>query len=63
MKSRGAIVLGRDAIFEKVKNYIVDDDIDYALVVLGHAGTGKSAILARTADVASNMASEKRIPG
>ena len=63
MKSRGSVVLGRDAIFEKIKNYIVDDEIDYALVVLGHAGIGKSAILAKTADVAATMATNKRIPG
>lgn len=62
-RTRGAVVLGRNAIFEKLKNYITDDDIDYPLVVLGHAGSGKSAILARTANVASIMAAQDRIPG
>ena len=63
MKSRGEVVLGRTAILEKIQFYISDVGIDYPLVLLGGPGSGKSAITARTADVAATMAAKKDIPG
>ncbi|XP_022087926.1 telomerase protein component 1-like [Acanthaster planci] len=63
LKSRGQSVLGRNAILEKIEQYVIDLGQDKALTITGGAGTGKSSIMARTADVAQTMAVNKKIPG
>ncbi|XP_072023567.1 telomerase protein component 1-like [Amphiura filiformis] len=63
MKIRGETVLGRSAILDRINNYISEIGVDYPLVVLGGPGSGKSAILARIADVTSTLAAQKKIPG
>ena len=63
MKSRGATVLGRNALLETMKEYVEDIGNDRALVIVGGAGTGKSSLTARAADVAAMMAQNNQIPG
>ncbi|XP_071952526.1 telomerase protein component 1-like [Antedon mediterranea] len=63
LKSRGALVLGRTTILEKVEKYVTDIGVNNSLVILGGAGTGKSSLLAKTADVSQQMAMSKQIPG
>ena len=46
-----------------IKYYVIDVGIDYPFVILGGAGTGKSAVMARVADVAFKMAALKQVPG
>ena len=47
----------------KDQSLLSDVGIDYPLVLLGGPGSGKSAIAARTADVAAMMAAKKDIYG
>ncbi|XP_033637129.1 telomerase protein component 1-like [Asterias rubens] len=63
LKSRCTSVLGRNAILEKIEKYVVDIGQDCPLIITGGAGSGKSSIMARTADVAQTMAMNKQIPG
>ncbi|XP_022100079.1 telomerase protein component 1-like [Acanthaster planci] len=63
MKNRGALVLGRNSALEKVQDYVTEVGVDYPLVILGGPGSGKSAIMARVADIASRLAALKKIPG
>ncbi|XP_072023611.1 telomerase protein component 1-like [Amphiura filiformis] len=63
MKSRGATVLGRNNMLETIKEYVEEIGNDRALIITGGAGTGKSSITARTADVAQLMAANNQIPG
>ena len=63
MKNRGGLVLGRNTTLDMIKDYVVDIGIDYPFVILGGPGTGKSAVMARVADVAYKMAALKEIPG
>ncbi|XP_071840216.1 TPR repeat-containing protein DDB_G0287407-like [Apostichopus japonicus] len=51
MKSRSAVVLGRSDILQKIEDYIVTPgSSNQSLLLLGGPGTGKSSIMARTAD-------------
>ena len=63
MKNRGQLVLGRNSTFDMIKDYVIDVGIDYPFVILGGAGTGKSAVMARVADVAFKMATLQQVPG
>ena len=55
--------MGRNTTLDMIKDYVVDIGIDYPFVILGGPGTGKSAVMARVADVAYKMAALKEIPG
>ncbi|XP_071485074.1 telomerase protein component 1-like [Diadema antillarum] len=63
LKSRGSVVLGRNDILEKIQVYMTSEGSGNPLVISGGAGTGKSSIMARAADVTQTMALNKRIPG
>ena len=62
MKSRGASVLGRNTLLETIKEYVEETGHNRALVIVGGAGTGKSSITARAADMAQLMAANDQIP-
>lgn len=57
------MVLGRDGILEQIKKYVEEVGSSKPLIVTGGAGTGKSSLMARVADVAQTMALNKKIPG
>ncbi|XP_071495043.1 telomerase protein component 1-like [Diadema antillarum] len=63
LKSRGGTVLGRVDILEQIQGYVIEPAQEKTLTITGGAGSGKSSIMARTADVAQTMAFNKRIPG
>nr|XP_006815135.1 PREDICTED: telomerase protein component 1-like [Saccoglossus kowalevskii] len=63
MKSRTAIVLGRNEILQQIEDYITGVGIDKPLIILGGPGMGKSSITAKVADEAEARALKKQIPG
>ncbi|XP_022107201.1 telomerase protein component 1-like isoform X2 [Acanthaster planci] len=63
MKSRSAIVIGRNDILQKMEEYVTDLGTGVPLLLLGGPGSGKSSIMARVADVAANKAGSGEIPG
>ncbi|XP_035690264.1 telomerase protein component 1-like [Branchiostoma floridae] len=63
MKNKGDLVLGRDSILQEIQLYITELGVDYPMLLVGEAGSGKSAIMARVADVATTKALNKEIPG
>ncbi|XP_077981357.1 telomerase protein component 1-like [Glandiceps talaboti] len=63
MKSRSAMVLGRNEILQKISDHITGIAIDRALIILGGPGMGKSSIMAKVADEAVFRAAKKQIPG
>ncbi|XP_019618300.1 PREDICTED: telomerase protein component 1-like [Branchiostoma belcheri] len=63
MKNKGDLVLGRDFILQEIQQYITELGVDYPMLLVGEAGSGKSAILARVADVATTKALSREIPG
>ncbi|PIK46898.1 hypothetical protein BSL78_16245 [Apostichopus japonicus] len=50
-------------ILEQIKSYVEEAGSSKPLIVTGGAGTGKSSLMARVADVAQTMALNKKIPG
>ncbi|XP_038079413.1 telomerase protein component 1-like isoform X2 [Patiria miniata] len=63
MKSRSAIVIGRNDILQKMEDFVTDISTGVPLLLLGGPGSGKSSIMARVADVAVNKAGSGEIPG
>ena len=56
-------MLGRDDILDSIRSYVTDTDVDTALVISGDAGTGKTSIMARSADELDRRALSKDLPG
>ncbi|XP_057298417.1 TPR repeat-containing protein DDB_G0287407-like isoform X1 [Hydractinia symbiolongicarpus] len=61
LDSRSQCVLGRDKIIEQIKNYAYTDDGVSPLLVIGTAGAGKSALMAKCAADTVYMASENKL--
>ena len=57
------MVLGRDKVLEKIKNYVTGVAEDKAVILLGGPGVGKSSIMTKTADEANTMALARTFPG
>nr|XP_054748224.1 TPR repeat-containing protein DDB_G0287407-like isoform X1 [Lytechinus pictus] len=63
MKNRCGCVLGRTAILEQIKDYVVTTSSNAPLLLLGGPGTGKSSIMAKVAEVSVTKATTREIPG
>ncbi|CAH1783141.1 unnamed protein product, partial [Owenia fusiformis] len=63
MKSNAAVVIGRDDVLKKVDEHICGPGVDKPLLLIGGAGSGKSSVMSRLADVTSQKAASKQIPG
>lgn len=65
--TRGQVVLGRDKILEDIHNYITgpvtSDTPNAPLLLIGNAGSGKSAIMAKSASDALVRAERGELPG
>ncbi|XP_071945133.1 TPR repeat-containing protein DDB_G0287407-like [Antedon mediterranea] len=57
MKNRCSVVLGRNEILDKITGYVTDLGTGKPLILTGGPGTGKSSIMAKAADVATQHAS------
>lgn len=63
LDTRGQVVLGRDKILDEIANYIVNDTSNAPLLIIGNAGSGKSAIMAKSASDALAKAERGELPG
>ncbi|XP_074616453.1 TPR repeat-containing protein DDB_G0287407-like [Acropora palmata] len=63
LDTRGQVVLGRDKILEEIDNYITMDQSNAPLLLIGNAGSGKSAIMAKSANDAIAKAEKGELRG
>jgi hypothetical protein len=63
LDSRGQTVLGREEILDEVQSYINKGNLNAPLLLVGSAGAGKSAIIARSAVTTVGNARDGSIPG
>lgn len=63
LDTRGQVVLGRDKILEEIDNYITMDQSNAPLLLIGNAGSGKSAIMAKSANNAIAKAEKGELRG
>lgn len=62
LDSRSSCVLGRDKMLDEIEHYVVNGNKSMApLLVVGFAGAGKSALIAKSAHKATMLAAEKQI--
>merc|ERR1719494_810557 len=62
LDSRSQTVLGRDKMLEQIDNYVLNGASSMApLLVVGIAGAGKSAVIAKSAHSATTLATEGKI--
>ncbi|RDD44594.1 Telomerase protein component 1 [Trichoplax sp. H2] len=62
LNTRSSTVLGRDDILDQIQDYICSKGSGVPLVLVGVAGAGKSAVLARSAATTVNKARNHDIP-
>lgn len=63
LDTRGQVVLGRDKILADIHDYIVNDTTNAPLLLIGNAGSGKSAIMAKSANDAIAKAERGELMG
>ncbi|XP_074643679.1 TPR repeat-containing protein DDB_G0287407-like [Tubulanus polymorphus] len=63
MRSKSALIKGRDDILSQIEDYIVKGEKDVPLLLLGGAGSGKSSIMSKIVDTTMNKAKDRRLPG
>ncbi|XP_073234620.1 TPR repeat-containing protein DDB_G0287407-like isoform X1 [Porites lutea] len=63
LDTRGQVVLGRDKILAEIRNYIMNDQSNAPLLLIGNAGSGKSAIMAKSANDALDNAQRGELMG
>ncbi|RDD44593.1 Telomerase protein component 1 [Trichoplax sp. H2] len=63
LNTRSSTVLGRDEILDQIQDYISSKDSGVPMVLVGVAGAGKSAIIARSAATTVNKANNNDIKG
>ncbi|EDV25203.1 uncharacterized protein TRIADDRAFT_25733 [Trichoplax adhaerens] len=63
LNTRSSTVLGRDTILEKIQEYIMAPASGLPMVIIGVAGAGKSAVMARSAATTVAKALNNDIPG
>ncbi|EDV25204.1 uncharacterized protein TRIADDRAFT_25073 [Trichoplax adhaerens] len=62
LNSRSSTVLGRDEMLDQIQDYICSRSSGVPLVIVGVAGAGKSAVIARSAATTVNKALNHDIP-
>ncbi|CAH1244024.1 TEP1 [Branchiostoma lanceolatum] len=63
MKNRAEVVLGRDQVLREIQDHIAGIAIEAPLVLVAGPGSGKSAVMARTANDTVTKALNNTIPG
>ncbi|RDD44588.1 Telomerase protein component 1 [Trichoplax sp. H2] len=63
LNTRSSSVLGRDEMLDQIQDYICSTNRGIPLVIVGMAGAGKSAVIARSAATTVNKALNYDIPG
>ncbi|XP_019645560.1 PREDICTED: TPR repeat-containing protein DDB_G0287407-like isoform X1 [Branchiostoma belcheri] len=63
MKNRAEVVLGRDLVLREIQDHIAGIAVEAPLVLVAGPGSGKSAVMARTANDTVVNALQNTIPG
>ncbi|ELU16709.1 hypothetical protein CAPTEDRAFT_199172 [Capitella teleta] len=63
MKSRCDNVIGRRDIIDEIMEYICSEANSVPFLLVGNAGSGKSSIIAKIAEITATRATLKKIPG